>query len=366
MKTKLYGLGLLSISAALSAAPHDPFLQTQNFNQKNNATLHLTAALDAVNDTIDIFDLREAEGVSDKSAGDYQGLHLIAQYDLNPTWSIEGAYWYREIEYTQDTNDLHSALIGVRYRPQFQLKKYDDLVFRGSLWANRTDRLSKTTPTLVNARTFQQVNVSKPEDLQLQLDAIFSRRLDPMNQLNAFASVGYSKVDVNGLDIQASYRGCLMDIAINSANQYTGNLAKPCKVDNALIEAMSIAGDANEFGLNVDQDLNYDSYYMSLGGSWNWRYDQFESQLAYQYQRLWRNDIDDRVNRFGNSALKDNHTIAAKFSYDFNPHITGFLSGEIYQNNFVGYIPFLYNGVTASRLDKRYGLASLGVTLHHF
>ena len=44
----------------------------------------------------------------------------------------------------------------------------------------------------------------------------------------------------------------------------------------------------------------------------------------------------------------------------------GFIKGEIYQHNLVGYVPFLYNGVTASRLDKKYGLASLGVTFHGF
>jgi len=101
-------------------------------------------------------------------------------------------------------------------------------------------------------------------------------------------------------------------------------------------------------------------------GSWNWRYRQFESQLAYQYQRLWRNDIDDRVSNFGNSPIKDNHTLGAKFSYDFSPHVTGFIEGQVFQRNFVGDIPFLYNGVTASRLDKRYGLASVGITLHSF
>ncbi len=46
--------------------------------------------------------------------------------------------------------------------------------------------------------------------------------------------------------------------------------------------------------------------------------------------------------------------------YDFSPHVTGFIEGQVFQRNF-GDIPFLYNGVTASRLDKRYGLASVGM-----
>lgn len=348
------------------AAPNDPFLTAKDFNLKNTANLQMTFAVDAVNETIDFLDMRESEGITDKSAGDYQGFHVSAKYDLNPQWAIEGTYWHREIEYSQDTNKLQSALIAARYTPNLNLHKNDALSFRASLWGNTADTLTKSTPTNVNQRTFQNVNVQDPQDLQIQLDAIFSRKLDPMNQLNAFASIGHSQVEVGSLKVQAMQQGCLMNVNINSNNQYSGNLAKPCPNGNITITDLAISGDAKDFGLDVDKDLNYDSYFASVGGSWNWRYKQFESQLAYQYQRLWRDSIDDRVNHFGNTAIKDNHTLGAKFSYDFSPQVTGFIQGEIYQNNFVGYIPFLYNGVTASRLDKRYGLASLGIQARLF
>lgn len=356
----------LSITTQLLAAPNDPFLTAKDFNAKHKSALQMTFAVDAVNDTIDFLDMRQSEGVTDKSAGDYQGFHIGAKYDLNPQWAIEGTYWYREIEYSQDTNKLNSALIAARYTPTLNLNKNDALTFRASLWGNTAGTLTKSTPTQVNQRTFQNVNVQDPLDLQLQLDGIFSRKLDPMNQLNAFASVGYSKVEVSSLQVQAMQQGCLMNVNINSNNQYTGNLAKPCQNGGITVNDLAISGNANEFGLDVDKDLNYDSYYASLGASWNWRYQQFESQIAYQYQRLWRNGIDDRVSQFGNSAIKDNHTLGMKFSYDFSPTITGFVQGEIYENNFVGYVPFLYNGVTASRLDKRYGLASLGLNIRMF
>ncbi|WP_180043272.1 autotransporter outer membrane beta-barrel domain-containing protein [Acinetobacter sp. YH16039] len=359
-------LGLfLGGTAVAYAAPNDPYLHAKNFNAPAS-TLQIDLAVDAVNDSIDIFDMRESEGINDSSAGDYQGFHLSGQYELNPQWSIEASYWQREIEYRQDSNKIDSALLAVRYTPALQLKKRDALSFRASVWGNTADTLSKSSPTVVNHQTFNQVQVHNPEDLQLQLDAIFSRKLDPMNQLNAFANVGYSKVKVSNVDLQAKLAGCLMDISVNDSNQYNAQLAQPCSKDGITINELNIQGNANEFGFDIEKDLNYDSYYAGLGGSWNWRYKQFESQIAYQYQRLWRNDIDDRVSNFGNTAIKDNHTLGVKFSYDFTPQITAFLQGEIYQNNFVGNIPFLYNGVTASRLDKRYGLASLGLNIRMF
>jgi hypothetical protein len=187
-----------------------------------------------------------------------------------------------------------------------------------------------------------------------------------MNQVNAFASLGYSKVEVERLNLRTRYQGCLADIQIASNNQYTGQLAEPCQVGGSVIHQLEILGDASEYGLDVDKDLNYDSYFASLGGSWNWRYQKFESQLAYQYQRLWRKDIDDRVAQFGNRAIKDNHNLGLKLSYDLTPRMTAFVQGELYQHNFIGQIPFLYNGTTASRLDRRYGLASIGLRLHNF
>ena len=359
-------LGLFLGGTAIAyAAPNDPYLNAKNFNAPAS-TLQIDLAVDAVNDSIDFLNMRQSEGITDKSAGDYQGFHIFAKYDLNPQWSIEGTYWQREIDYSKDTNKIKSALLAARFTPELNLNKNDALSFRTSIWGNTADTLTKSTPTTVNQRTFQQINVEDPQDFQIQFDGIFSRKLDFMNQLNAFASIGYSKVEVSDLYIQAMQQGCLMNVNINSSNQYSGNLAQPCSNGGITLTDLQISGNANEFGLDVQKDLNYDSYYAGLGGSWNWRYKQFESQIAYQYQRLWRNDIDDRVSNFGNAAIKDNHTLGVKFSYDFTPQITAFLQGEIDQNNFVGNIPFLYNGVTASRLDKRYGLASLGLNIRMF
>lgn len=366
MKIKYLVIALATLGSSSSfAAPQDLFLQADNFKPTPNK-LAVTVAIDAVNDTIDVLDMRQSEGITG-DRGDYFGGHVAAQYQLDANWGLEGQYYYRDIDLAPDTNTIHSGLLGVRYQPNFDfLDKNDAITFRATIWGNQSDELTKSTPTRVNQNTFQQVSVEQPHDLQVQLDTIFSRKIDHMNQINAFASLGYSKVEVQALNARTLYRDCLANISIDGNNQYTGQLLERCNINGLVVNDLEIMGDAKEYGLEVDKDLNYDSYFASFGGSWNWRYQQFESQLAYQYQRLWRKDIDDRVTQFGNSAIKDNHNLGLKLSYDVSPRVSAFLQGEIYQHNFVGHIPFLYNGVTASRLDRRYGVASLGLKLHSF
>lgn len=360
--TLLAGYTCMSV---LQAAPSDPFLSS-SFSTDQQPRLHLTASFDAVNDTIDFADFRQSEGLSDSSTGDYQGFHLAANYQFHPQWSVDAEYWKRKIDFASDTNNIDSMLLAVRYKPELNLSKKSSLSLRAGIWGNQANELNKSTPTRINQRNYEQVQVSQPEDIQFQLDGIFSHKIDHMNQLNLFTGSGYSKVKVNRLDIQTQSRGCLMNIAIHSDNRYYGQLARPCQVDNMLMTKMNISGNATEYGIDIQKDLNYEAWFAHFGGSWSWRYRAFESQLAYQYQHLWRKDIDDRVSSFGSSPISNNHTFAAKMSYDFSPQLTGFFQGELYQHNFTGNIPFLYNGVTASRLDRRYGLASLGITFHGF
>ena len=361
---------LLFISAAFIishtyAAPDDLFLQATPAKNK----LTTNASLDLVNDTVDFLDLRESEGVQG-DAGDYIGAHISAQYQFHPEWSISASYWRREIEFREDTNKLHSGALGITYFPESLSTDRSNLAFKLSLWGNQADELAKTSPTNVNGRTINEVVVSNPRDTQIQLDTIYTHKIDFMNQVNLFGSLGYSKVKVDELDLMVHLTGngrdCKANINIDSNNQLTGTPIGRCLIDGLIVRDIDIANYADRFDLDVQKDLNYDAYYAVLGGSWNWRYKQFESQLAYHYQRLWRDNIDDRVANFGNQAIKDNHTIGAKFSYDFTPKLTAYLQGQIFQNNLIGYVPFLYNGVTASRLDKRYGLASIGVQYRGF
>ncbi len=353
-----------AISGASFAAPNDVFLQPKPTNV--NSPWAVEASFDVVNDTVDIFDIRDSEGAVGDNAGDYDGGHLMLSYAFNPQWLGEVAYWNRNIEYGQDSNQIDSWLAAVQYKPMLTLKPGDEMAIRLALWGNQADELTKTSTTLVNNQRFSHIQVNDLNDIQAQVDLLFARRLDRQNKLNAFVSLGYSKVDVESLNARLNVGNCNFDIQVNSGNQLNGQLIAPCTNGNNTLEEASFTDQASSYGLDMDKDLSYDAGFFSIGGSWNWRYKKFGSQLGYQFQYLMRQDIDDRVGNYGNSAIKSNHTLGLDLSYQLNPYTSLFVAGQAFKNNFIGTIPFLYNSVTASRLERKYGYASFGVRFANF
>lgn len=351
---------------ALATTDH-LFIQAKSINT-TDAQLSVSTGIDMVNDTVDVFDIRESEGVKG-DAGDYKGFHIKTDYQISPLFNIEAAYWQREIEYGTDSNEIQTPYFALTFSPSSLQTKKSAFDLKLSAWSNLSDSLKKSGSTKIGSlgTPLKNIQVEGIQDIQLQFDGIFSHQIDFMNQINLFAGIGYSKVEVEKISFQASHKklgmnGCAANVTVSSDNRYIAKSTPECDKSFTIV----LEGDARDFGVDIQKDLNYDSYFGVLGGSWNWRYKQFESQLAYQYQRLWRKDIDDRINLFGNNPIKDNHTFGAKLSYDFNPKVTAYIQAQLFQHNLIGYVPFLYNGVTASRLDKRYGLASIGLTLHSF
>lgn len=354
-----------AVSGTGFAAPNDVFLQPLPANTAS--PLAVEASFDLVNDTVDIFNIRESEGATSDNAGDYDGGHLILSYAFNPQWIGEVAYWNRNIEYGQDSNQIDSWLAAVQYKPLLTLKPGDEAAIRLSLWGNQADELSKTSTTIVNNQRLSNLKVNDLNDIQAQVDLLFARHLDRQNKLNGFVSLGYSKVEVDSLNATLNVGGnCNFNIQVDSSNQLNGQLVAPCRDGNTQINEAIISYPASDYGLDMDKDLSYDAGFFSIGGSWNWSYKKFNSQLGYQFQYLMRQDIDDRVSNYGNSAIKSNHTLGLDLSYKLNNYTSVFVASQVFKNNFIGTIPFLYNSVTASRLDRKYGYASFGVRFANF
>lgn len=123
------------------------FLQAHSLSG-NTQPVNVDVAIDAVNKTIDVFNVREKEGATTDNAGDYFGGHFIGKYQIYPNFELEAGFWQREIDYSQDANKLQSWLVATTFTPNLNLQKNDFLDLRFSLWGNYADQLKKNHPNL--------------------------------------------------------------------------------------------------------------------------------------------------------------------------------------------------------------------------
>ena len=75
--------GLL-YGSSIYAAPEDLFLQANDFTKNISPPFQLTLGLDAVDEKINIFDIRKTKSLKDNNIGNYRGVHLAAEYQSVP------------------------------------------------------------------------------------------------------------------------------------------------------------------------------------------------------------------------------------------------------------------------------------------
>lgn len=355
----------MTVAGVAHAASEDEFMVAEPIAGDLHR-LKIEASYDFVNRFVDVFDVRAKQGAAYDNAGDYRGGHVSAGFNFTQQWSAFGTYWRRNIDYGPDTNGIDSWQVGVQYTPEIDPQARHRLMFRLSAWGDRAGSLAKSTPTQVRGTTFNGLRVDDPNDVQGQADIAYSYRLGNYNTLTGFVSGGISRVSVGDITTRLNRGGCNFNVRIGSNNIANGSLASPCVVGGATINSASLSLDASQFGLDVGKDVNYTAGFINVGASWRWRYQGFGAQVGYQFQYLMRGDLDDRMSRFGVSPIRSNHTFGVELSYNVYKGVDVFIRGQAFLNNFVGTVPFLYNAATASRLDRTYGYASIGVRLLAF
>ncbi|MDE2420954.1 MAG: hypothetical protein KGO49_07235 [Gammaproteobacteria bacterium] len=356
-------LGLCLESVAF-AAPSDVFLHTEP--NIGDSDFRGEIGYDVMNSAVDVFNLRSHQGSAPDHAGDYDGGHLTLGYNLSPNWSTEATYWRRDIAYGVDTNSIDSWLVSLYYDPFALPLAEDRAVLRLSLWGDHASQVNKSTPTKINTTTFNQVTVNNPNDIQAQLDAIFSSVLNERNLLTWFLSAGVSKVDIGDINAVQMRGNCKFNVDISTDNIATGTLAAPCSTSSGQLLDASFTANASQYGVDVKKDFNYTASFLGLGGSWRWKYNRFTTNLGYEYQYIRRNGVDKQVSSFGATPITSNQTLGLDVAYKLNKNLDIFVQGQAFKSNFVGTIPFLYNTMTAGRLDRYYGVTSLGLRFSGF
>ncbi|CAG9168778.1 hypothetical protein [Cupriavidus pinatubonensis] len=357
----------LAAAGTAQAASEDVFLRAEPTTGEFTS-FRAEGSFDAVNKALDVFNLRNqgGSGPTPDNAGDYRGGRVMLGYKFSPYFSGAATYLRRNIDYGQDTNSIDTWQLALHYDPLAEPGAKDRLIFRFSLWGDRAGSVSKTSPTQVRGTSFSQIQVNDPNDFQAQADMIFSGQLSERSTLTGFLGGGFSNVSVGDLSAQVRRGNCNFNVKIGSDNIANGSLAAPCSVNGSQIRDASFSVNASQFGLDVSKDLNYTAAFLTTGVSWRWKYERFSTQLGYNFQYLFRSNIDDRLSSFGVSPIKSNHTLGLELAYSVTKSVEFYLRGQAFKYNFVGTIPFLYNAATAGRMDRYYGYGSIGVRFSGF
>lgn len=323
-----------------------------------------------MNDTLDVFDVRGRDPVyGGTNVGDYSGAHVRGGLRLTDRWWIDGALWRRKIEYRNDSGSLGSWMLGVQYR--FAGEGGDApaggagttaWAVRGSVWGNRSGELVKRSPTALGGYTMDSVSIDSPRDMQWQLDLIGTHG-GPDGNVSWFGGVQRSKVDYSSLGGTATAGSCPYAVSVGP-NTSTLTQTADCATSGGTIAAgTQVTVNNSALGLHPREALAYTATVLRLGVNGYRRWGDWHARGGLAWEHYDRGGaLRDAAQRLSGAYQSSNLSAALEVGYRFTPTLTGFVRGSAWQRQLMGEVPFLYNGVTARRSDRRYGVVTVGVS----
>lgn len=337
-------------AASAMAAPLDVFLTTKI---TTDGKLKIEAAYDAVNNTLDVLKIRAKDPqYGGTTVGDYSGYHVRAAYGLTKDLAVEGELWQRKISNPGDSATIDSWKVSGQYR-FYGSGKPVDLALRLGAWGDSAGTLRKMTPTQVFGQTAQTITVNSPKDLQLQADLIGTWALTSRLDWSGFLGAGSSQVEVAGLSATATSGGCNFNLTFTQTTAIA-QLAAPC---GGLLQATLVTP------TTALQELTYRSLFYQAGTNVRWHKHGWEVSAGYLFRHLKRQNVDSLIAARGGIAYPNNQLFSLEISNRLTRNITAFARGQAMTNQFVGEIPFTYNGFTASKFGRLYGYASFGAVM---
>lgn len=356
---------LLGIAACASVAPvfAAPFDYALSARPDWGGARQLEIAVDAMNDTLDVFDVRGRDPVyGGSNVGDYKGLHLRGGWQLDERWWVDVALWRRRIDYRSDSGSLTSWQLAAQYRLAGDGIAATAWAVRGSVWGNRSGSLNKNSPTTLSGYTMDTVHVDSPRDLQWQFDLIATRG-GPDASITGFAGIQRSKVDYSGLSGTATAGSCPYSVSFGASAAQLTQTADCTGPGGTLAAGTQVTVANSEFGLQPRDALAYTATVLRAGVNAHKRWGAWHLRGGLALELHDRSGALEAASRnLSGSYHSSNLSAALEVGYRFNESLVGFVRGTAWQHQLMGEVPFLYNAVTARRSDRRYGLVSVGLS----
>ncbi len=315
-------------------------------------TLKLKLNYNRINDTIDVFNIKESELGSNNlgSIGDSSGYDISLGYGLTDFIALYANYNYISINYN-DTKLKNSQLdlytkINLYHNPDNIFKTFSvDIGYIGNS-ANNLDIKKHSTLNSIVQKIRPGTSIKFSEDGGLTRNGTTLYIIGDNGVLSPF-------IRLEDLGDKSFYLRALSGIEFqNSVLQIHGGFKKTSidtlitlKPDHSVIQTA-----LDEFG-NIN--LNRDEKTIFGGLNFAYEYSDYIFEAGYEYLKIFgrEKELD---------ATDDNHILNATISKSLTKDLRVFIGGKAMLHQFNGVIPYLYNEYSKHRYDKKYGYAKVG------
>lgn len=319
--------------------------------------LFLELGVDAVNDRLDVLDIRgQHDEFAGTDTGDYRGFHFVTAFRPSKLLEANFGLWQRTFLFGQDEANVDSwqgSLSLLAERGDGGLLPRTTVGY--SIWGNNLGQLNKSSRTTLFNQTVDGVSVTGVEDLtqQVMLDLDWTIGREQGLNLN----LAYGKGEVNFDELFIVRDGCRYQVESPSPTELYLTLVEQtgtCTVQSAAISDPSAPFPGES--LYISNDYHY--WQAILSYRWNPEPFLFSASIKHiGYQT----DLHDDVDALGRSAVTYNNLLYGEAGYRINRNVIISLRGTVMQKQFLGEIPALYNPFTAHRFNERYGYLSLNL-----
>ncbi|MBF0153958.1 MAG: hypothetical protein HQL64_09495 [Magnetococcales bacterium] len=348
----------VSVGSSLLAvgAPLDEFLTAQRGYAPWHGEFELS--LDLMNGTVDFADVRGGTDYAGTSVGDYKGGHLSAGIALTRRLWLEGSLWNRVLQTSQESMSVYSWQGAAQYQMTVNLGYLPALALRFSEWGNWAKEANKNTSFSLGNITASGVNVTSPDDEQMQLDLIGTWNVSEKDSFSLFVGAGTSEVGFKDL-IANMGKGCQYKIGSPSQYEITGQLVSGAEKDCQVLSFDLTSATPKYPGTDMFQ-IKYEATYQHIGGMYQWFNDAWRFRLGTRYEKVNRS-MDDYLRDAGLPYFDSNMIVTSEIGYKPFKSYAFFLRAQVMNHQLLGDIPFSYNRFTSSKFDHQYGLLSFGI-----
>lgn len=326
------------------------YLNNHSFNMVSGDLVFKASYL-RVNNTLDIFNIRESElGTLSKygaSIGDMNGYEMAVNFGINKNNSIFFNYQNWNIDYGGSTLNNNKFHIFNRFNLISNIFSYWNTVSVDfGFIQDSANRVNITNVELMNS-TLKKVSPNSEyiigENGTILKDGTIVTLFDKHQNILT------PNVSIDNLSSNSFYAKLLIGKRIlrkSILNLYTSYyyVDITSKIDIP-VEIMS--------GIDIP-NLNRDEHVLSFGLSSTTEFKYLIFETNYEYSEIFR---DSHLN------YRDyNHNLDIAFVKPITPNFIVFISGKLLFQQLNREIPYLYNKYTETQFDKKYGFVKFGLT----